>query len=116
MKALFLLAEQKQPAVVFIDEVDSLLGTRSSGDDAEKSCVTAEFLTHLDGVTANNNGVFFLFASNLPWALDSAFRRRCQQRLYIPLPGCVLFVCLLFGVSCSVVFVTFLFVWLDVSF
>ena len=40
----------------------------------------------MEGVGNNNDGVFFLAATNLPWNLDSAFLRRCQKKIFIPLP------------------------------
>lgn len=45
-----------------------------------------EFLVQMDGVGKDQDGVLLLGATNLPWGLDQAVRRRFQKRVYIPLP------------------------------
>ena len=86
MKSLFELARTKKPAVIFIDEVDSLCSTRSSSSNDATNRIKTEFLVQMQGVGTNNDGILILGATNIPWELDSAIRRRFEKRIYIPLP------------------------------
>lgn len=95
VRQLFELAREKKPSVIFIDEIDALCNSRESGggggggsgDDATTARLKTEFLVQLDGVGhGNNDGVVLLAATNLPWSLDPAIRRRFSKRIHIPLP------------------------------
>jgi vacuolar protein-sorting-associated protein 4 len=86
IRAMFELARNTKPSVVFIDELDSLMGDRSEGSEASKRAVT-EFLVQMDGVGNDTEGVLVLGATNLPWMLDSAILRRFQRRIYVDLPS-----------------------------
>ncbi len=60
---------------------------RSDNEQESSRRVKTEFLVQMQGVgNANDVGVLVLGATNLPWALDSAIRRRFEKRIYIPLP------------------------------
>lgn len=87
VKNLFELARLNSPAIIFIDEVDSLCGSRDggSGNDSGRRIIT-EFLVQMQGVGKGNDGILVLGATNTPWELDSAIRRRFEKRVYIPLP------------------------------
>eukprot|EP00825_Cyclidium_porcatum_P013178 TRINITY_DN16933_c0_g1_i3.p1 TRINITY_DN16933_c0_g1~~TRINITY_DN16933_c0_g1_i3.p1 ORF type:complete len:376 (+),score=77.77 TRINITY_DN16933_c0_g1_i3:249-1376(+) len=86
IRALFEMARKNKPSVIFIDEIDSLCGSRDSGqNDASKSVVT-EFLVQMQGVGKDDKGLLVLGATNLPWSLDSAIRRRFEKRIFINLP------------------------------
>lgn len=76
------------PSTVFIDEVDALGGQRGNQGDNEASLrVKSELLIQMDGVNSTDKGsVTVLGATNLPWNLDEALRRRFEKRIYIPLP------------------------------
>lgn len=74
-------------AIIFIDEVDSLCGSRQEGETDSARRVKTEFLVQMDGVGKTEGSVLVLGASNVPWALDAAIRRRFEKRVYIPLPG-----------------------------
>jgi len=89
VRQLFKLAREKKPAIIFIDEIDALCGHSGMGADGGEHTVRmkTEFLVQLDGVGNDNKGVLVLAATNLPWALDPALRRRFQKRIYIPLPN-----------------------------
>lgn len=86
IKGLFETARRNKPAVVFIDEIDSLVSERGENDSEAGRRMKTEFLVQMDGVGANNDGVLIVAATNLPWALDPAMRRRFEKRIYIPLP------------------------------
>lgn len=76
VKQLFQMARENKPAIVFIDEVDSLCGTRGEGESEASRRIKTEFLVQMNGVGNDMDGVLVLGATNIPWALDSAIRRR----------------------------------------
>lgn len=80
VKQLFQMARESKPAIIFIDEVDSLCGTRGEGDSEASRRVKTEFLVQMNGVGNDMDGVLVLGATNIPWQLDAAIRRR-----YVPL-------------------------------
>jgi vacuolar protein-sorting-associated protein 4 len=71
---------------VFIDEIDSLCGNRSDGENDSARRIKTEFLVQMQGVGKTNDGILVLGATNTPWDLDPAIRRRFEKRVYIPLP------------------------------
>jgi len=73
-------------AIIFIDEVDSLCGSRSEGESDSARRIKTEFLVQMDGVGKKAGEVLVLGATNVPWELDAAIRRRFEKRVYIPLP------------------------------
>ena len=86
IKNMFQVAREKKPSVIFIDEIDALISERGDSDSEASKRVKQEFLTQMQGVGNDNDGVLVLSATNLPWVIDSAFRRRFEKRIYIPLP------------------------------
>ncbi|CAG9571396.1 katanin-like protein [Leishmania major strain Friedlin] len=87
VRCLFAVATVKQPSVIFIDEIDSLLSMRGEGETDSVRRVKTEFLVQLDGVaTDRGDRVLLIGATNRPDELDEAARRRMEKRLYIPLP------------------------------
>ena len=86
VKQLFKLANEKAPSIIFIDEIDSMCGNRSEGENESSRRIKTEFLVQMQGVGNDNNNVLVLGATNLPWGLDPAVRRRFERRIYIPLP------------------------------
>lgn len=86
IKSLFNLAREKKPSIIFIDEVDSMTGSRSDGENEASRRVKTEFLTQMQGVGHDDTGILVLGATNLPWGLDPAIRRRFERRIYISLP------------------------------
>ena len=90
VRTLFRVAAYREPAVIFIDEIDSLLSQRSDGENEASRRIKTEFLVQLDGVEKNCDGkdvrVLVVGATNRPQELDEAARRRFIKRLYIPLP------------------------------
>jgi len=86
IKALFEMARKKAPAIIFIDEIDSLLSERSENDSESARRIKTEFLIQMDGVGKSMDGILLLAATNIPWGLDPAVRRRFEKKIYIPLP------------------------------
>ncbi|KAF1977139.1 AAA-domain-containing protein [Bimuria novae-zelandiae CBS 107.79] len=102
VRALFALAKMLAPSIIFIDEIDSLLSSRSgSGEHEATRRIKTEFLiqwsdlakaaagreqTDKDKERGDATRVLVLAATNLPWAIDEAARRRFVRRQYIPLP------------------------------
>lgn len=89
IKTVFEMARQQQPAIIFVDEVESVLASRSADGgsaSAHADRVVTEFLIQMDGVGKQNQNVLFLGATNLPWLIDMGARRRLERKIYIPLP------------------------------
>ncbi|KAL0227572.1 hypothetical protein RCL1_003716 [Eukaryota sp. TZLM3-RCL] len=86
IKQLFELARANKPSIVFIDEIDSLCGARSDNESEASRRIKTEILVQMQGVGNVSDGILILGATNLPWNLDSAIRRRFEKRIYIPLP------------------------------
>lgn len=86
VKSLFELAKKKAPSIVFVDEVDSLCSSRSDNESESARRIKTEFLVNMDGVKPDEGNVLILGATNIPWCLDNAIRRRFERRIYIPLP------------------------------
>ncbi|XP_019508517.1 PREDICTED: fidgetin-like protein 1 [Hipposideros armiger] len=87
VRALFAVARCQQPAVIFIDEIDSLLSQRADGEHESSRRIKTEFLVQLDGATTSSEDrILVVGATNRPQEIDEAARRRLVKRLYIPLP------------------------------
>jgi len=86
IRTLFETARQEKPAIIFIDEIDSLATTRSESESESSRRIKTEFLVQMQGLNEGMDGVLVLAATNLPWNIDSAVRRRFEKRIYIPLP------------------------------
>ncbi|KAF4512987.1 hypothetical protein G6O67_000310 [Ophiocordyceps sinensis] len=92
VRAVFSLARKMQPAIIFIDEIDAVLGTRRSGEHEASGMVKAEFMTLWDGLTsANSSGmparIVVLGATNRIHDIDEAIMRRMPKKFHVPLPG-----------------------------
>jgi katanin p60 ATPase-containing subunit A1 len=76
------------PSIIFIDEVDALVSRTDSSHDHDASRrFQAELLIQMDGLQEDSDEtILVLAASNHPWNVDEAFRRRFEKRIYIPLP------------------------------
>lgn len=87
VRQLFEMARENKPAIIFIDEVDSLAGSRNEQESEGSRRIKTEFLVQMNGVGHDDTGVLVLGATNIPWQLDNAIKRRFEKRIYIPLPG-----------------------------
>ncbi|KAJ8508631.1 hypothetical protein ONZ45_g9117 [Pleurotus djamor] len=87
VKQLFEMARENKPAIIFVDEIDSLTGTRNESESEGSRRIKTEFLVQMNGVGHDDAGVLVLGATNIPWQLDNAIKRRFEKRIYIPLPG-----------------------------
>ncbi|KAF9212330.1 hypothetical protein BGZ59_006899 [Podila verticillata] len=87
VRTLFAIAQELQPSVIFIDEVDSILTERSESEHEASRRLKTEFLLQFDGTGSNSDDrVLVMGATNRPQELDEAARRRFVKRIYIPLP------------------------------
>lgn len=88
VRTLFKVAQRMQPAIIFIDEIDSILSERASGEHEASRRLKTEFLLQFDGVSSDQrtDQIVVVGATNRPWELDDAMRRRLQKRIYVPLP------------------------------
>lgn len=79
--------KENVPVILFVDELDSLLGTRTNEVGGEVR-VKNQFLTEMDGINAKSKELqmYVIGATNKPWSLDWPFLRRFQKRIFISLP------------------------------
>lgn len=88
VRTLFGVAACYPPAIIFIDEMDALLSSRTDSEFEASRRMKTELLVQMDGAASNNQDrVLVLGATNRPQDLDEAARRRLVKRLYIPLPN-----------------------------
>ncbi|XP_076934403.1 uncharacterized protein LOC143600664 isoform X2 [Bidens hawaiensis] len=87
VRTLFAVAISRQPSVIFMDEIDSVMSARTSNEHDASRRLKSEFLVQFDGVTSNSDDlVIVIGATNKPQELDDAVLRRLVKRIYIPLP------------------------------
>ncbi|XP_017155402.1 ATPase family AAA domain-containing protein 1 [Drosophila miranda] len=88
--AVFSLARKLEPAIIFIDEIDSLLRARRQNDHEATAMMKTQFMQLWDGlVTSRNSAVIVLGATNRPGDLDKAIIRRMPAKFYIGMPDTI---------------------------
>lgn len=92
VRAVFSLARKLEPAIIFIDEIDAVLGTRRSNEHEASGMVKAEFMTLWDGLTSANaagvpSRICVLGATNRIHDIDEAILRRMPKKFPVPLPN-----------------------------
>ncbi|KAF2455087.1 ATPase family AAA domain-containing protein 1 [Lineolata rhizophorae] len=92
VNAVFSLARKLQPSIVFIDEIDAVLGQRRSGEHEASGMVKAEFMTHWDGLTSASAAgvpqrICILGATNRIQDIDEAILRRMPKKFPVSLPS-----------------------------
>ncbi|RDJ32656.1 MAG: AAA family ATPase [Crenarchaeota archaeon] len=80
--------KENKPVILFVDEIDSLLGARN-GEVGGEIRTKNQFLTEMDGVNGKGKDIkmYVIGATNKPWSLDWPFLRRFQKRIYVTLPS-----------------------------
>ncbi|XP_013596582.1 PREDICTED: uncharacterized protein LOC106304733 [Brassica oleracea var. oleracea] len=89
VRALFTLAAKVSPTIIFVDEVDSMLGQRTrAGEHEAMRKIKNEFMTHWDGLmSSSGDRILVLAATNRPFDLDEAIIRRFERRIMVGLPS-----------------------------
>ncbi|KAL6547785.1 hypothetical protein OROHE_009490 [Orobanche hederae] len=89
VRALFTLAAKVSPTIIFVDEVDSMLGQRNrAGEHEAMRKIKNEFMTHWDGLLSKpGERILVLAATNRPFDLDEAIIRRFERRIMVGLPS-----------------------------
>lgn len=85
---VFKNARENRPTVLFFDEFEALAQRRQFDDALRVNTVVSALLNEMDGFAEDNEGVLFLGATNVPWSIDSAFRRpgRFDRTIFVPPP------------------------------
>ncbi len=88
LAAMFREARQTRPAVLFFDEVEALAQRRQFDSTKSVNTTVSALLNEMDGFSEHNESMLFLGATNVPWSLDSAFRRpgRFDRAIFVPPP------------------------------
>ena len=88
VRELFKFSRKKQPSIVFFDEVDAIATTRGGTEHDAIRRVKLQLMQEMQGLaTEVSEQIVVIGTTNVPWAIDPAFRRRFEKRIMVPLPG-----------------------------
>jgi len=87
LRMLFEVAKEHSPAIILIDEMDSLGRKRNGSESETERRIKTEFLRQMDGIHSTKDQVSVLATTNMPWELDIAALRRFQRKILIPMPS-----------------------------
>jgi len=84
----FAEARARKPAILFFDEIEALAARRRGGDHDHTSSMVSTFLSEFDGLASSSEAMLVVAATNVPWMIDTAFRRpgRFDRVLFVPPP------------------------------
>ena len=87
VKELYDRAVEEAPSIIFFDEIDSLAGARGGSSEGEAMRrVKTQLLQAVEGFGTGEELLVTVGATNTPWDIDAAMRRRFERRVYITLP------------------------------
>lgn len=88
LHSIFQTARRKKPAIIFIDEIDAIGGSRQNMRNSAGRSITNQLLIEMDSTQNNNENLLVIGATNTPWHVDSALRRpgRFDRIIFIPPP------------------------------
>lgn len=86
VRELYDQARKEAPSIIFFDEVDSLAGARGQGENDAMRRVKTQLLQAIEGIGTGDELIVTIGATNLPWDIDAAMRRRFERRILITLP------------------------------
>ncbi|GLV38274.1 uncharacterized protein CBL_12922 [Carabus blaptoides fortunei] len=87
VKALFEMARQCKPCTIFIDELEALASKREDQQHEASRRFKSELLSQMDGILGQDDEIFILATSNLPWEIDAAILRRFEKKVYVDVPN-----------------------------
>jgi spastin len=96
-QALFEIAREKQPSVIFFDEIDSLMSARKEGEHEASRRLKTEFMTQVDGAATSSEAgdrLLIMAATNIPWELDEAVLRSVGGGVHVVYVYVWLFLCM----------------------
>jgi vacuolar protein-sorting-associated protein 4 len=86
VKQLYDSARKEAPSIIFFDEVDSLVSARGGGENEAMRRVKTQLMQAIEGIGTGDELIVTIGATNIPWELDPAMRRRFEKRILITLP------------------------------
>ena len=87
VRELFKFSREKQPSIVFFDEVDAIATTRGGTEHDAIRRVKLQLMQEMQGLMSDSEQMVVIGTTNIPWHIDPAFRRRFERRILVPLPG-----------------------------